>query len=103
MWIARFRDIGSKADAAARWQEAKDAGVPPEDLARYVHVAQQRLLELAQRPEPVDWDAEFSQVQDTDDAGAAWKAAKAAGVEPMELQRLVQLAQKRLRELGVTG
>lgn len=100
VWADRFRDVRSKADAAALWAVAKDAGVSEENLARYVLVAQERLDELHHARL---WDEEFSQVQNTDDAGAAWKAAKAAGVEPMELQRLVHLAQQRLRELGVTG
>lgn len=54
-------------------------------------------------PEVIDWESEFLSVQDNEDASAAWRAAKAAGVDRMELQRLVGLAQQRLRELGVRG
>jgi hypothetical protein len=106
VWLVKFQSVLTKDDAKLWWDLAKDAGVSPEDLARYVAVATERLEELenaAATTLAAGWDAEFARVQNTDDAGAAWKAAKAAGVEPMELQRLVQLAQQRLSELGVTG
>lgn len=60
-------------------------------------------LAPARVPEVIDWDAEFLSVQDSEDASAAWRAAKAEGVSGLELQRLVGLAQQRLRELGVRG
>jgi hypothetical protein len=49
------------------------------------------------------WEGDFQAVTDAAHAGQMWEQARAAGVEPMELQRLVQIAQQRLRELGVKG
>lgn len=81
---------------------------------RHAQVCHDVRVDRANKPKPepwdasllgggyrVDWDSEFSTVQDNDDASAAWLAAKAAGITGPELNRLVQLAQQRLRELGV--
>jgi hypothetical protein len=57
----------------------------------------------AQAPIERDWSAEFSCVTHRDQAGVLWQAAKDAGVDPMELNRLVQLAQSTLRAAGVSG
>lgn len=43
------------------------------------------------------WDQRFSTVTNSAQAGVLWLEAKAAGVEPMELQRLVRLAQDALK------
>ena len=43
------------------------------------------------------WELKFISVHTTEQAGRLWQQAKAAGVEPMELQRLVKLAQDALR------
>lgn len=50
-----------------------------------------------------DWDAHFSGVRSMAMASQAYEAARAADVPPMELQRLVQLAQSALRAAGVMG
>jgi hypothetical protein len=52
---------------------------------------------------PVDWEACFSNVDTKEEASALWRDAKSEGVDRMELQRLVGLAQQRLREPGVSG
>lgn len=56
-------------------------------------------------PEPVadDWEGQFSSVTSKEEASALWRDARSAGVDRMELQRLVGLAQQRLRESGVSG
>lgn len=46
------------------------------------------------------WDAKFSGVTSSADAGRLWEEARAAGVEPAELQRLVRLAQDTLRAMS---
>lgn len=48
----------------------------------------------------VDWEHVFRSVTSNESAGKRWTEAKAAGVEPMELQRLVQIAQSALRVQG---
>lgn len=53
--------------------------------------------------EPKFWDDDFRFVDSVKEAGHLWAEAKADGVPPMELQRLVKLAQDRLRSLGVQG
>ena len=53
------------------------------------------------KPSERDWDASFANVRDTAHAGRLWEAARAAGITGLELNRLVGLAQKTLRELGV--
>jgi len=50
-----------------------------------------------------DWSVKFSGVATIAEAGTLWQEAKDAGVDPMELNRLVQLAQSALRSAGVTG
>lgn len=55
---------------------------------------------LVPTPAARDWDAEFSGVADVAAAGALWEEARAAGVAPMELQRLVALAQSALRSMS---
>jgi hypothetical protein len=52
---------------------------------------------------PVDWEPLFRAVPHKDAASRLWQEAKAAGVDRMERDRLVDLAQQRLRELGVSG
>lgn len=56
-------------------------------------------------PEPFadDWEGQFSSVTSKEAASALWRDARSAGVDRMELQRLVGLAQQRLRESGVSG
>lgn len=49
------------------------------------------------------WADLFNNAQSVEHASELWLSAKAEGVEPMELQRLVGIAQQRLRELGVKG
>lgn len=53
--------------------------------------------------EPMDWDAQFRLVQSSSEASALWLRAKDAGISGVELNRLVGLAQQRIRELGVSG
>jgi len=55
------------------------------------------------RPAERDWDREFSDVRSVREAGVLWQEAKVAGVDPMELNHLVQLAQSTLRAAGVSG
>jgi hypothetical protein len=50
-----------------------------------------------------DWSVKFSGVATIAEAGTLWQEAKDAGIDPMELNRLVQLAQSALRSAGVTG
>ena len=57
----------------------------------------------ASRPAAPDWDSQFAGVRTMADASQAYEEARQAGVEPMELQRLVQLAQSALRAAGVMG
>lgn len=52
---------------------------------------------------PVDWESCFSMVDSKEEASTLWRDARSAGVDRMEIQRLVGLAQQRLRELGVSG
>jgi len=47
-----------------------------------------------------DWQTQFENVASVDAAGALWEAARRCGVPPMELQRLVQIAQTALRVRG---
>jgi hypothetical protein len=55
-------------------------------------------------PTPVlGWDYRFRTIETVEEASELWRGAKADGVDRMELQRLVSLAQQRLRELGVRG
>ena len=55
------------------------------------------------RPEKdTPWDWAFCNVSSVESAGALWEKAKAAGVTGLELNRLVGLAQQRLRELGIS-
>lgn len=108
-WDTEFSEVLSREDAAAVWQKAYDRGVPPEEMARLKELADARLAELAGLPEPVGpmtpelWEQCFSSVESVKEAGAAWEEARNAGVEPLELGRLVGLAQQRLRELGISG
>jgi hypothetical protein len=60
-------------------------------------------LTAVQGPSAPTWEEAFSGVASTTDAGHLWERARAAGVEPMRLQRLVGLAQQRLRELGISS
>lgn len=53
--------------------------------------------------EPWSWEDRFTSVTTSEEASGLWRAAKAEGVSGLELQRLVGLAQQRLRELGVMG
>lgn len=46
-----------------------------------------------------DWDLEFRSVRTSEDASRLWNEARAAGVEPLELQRLVSIAREILRFL----
>jgi hypothetical protein len=59
--------------------------------------------QITSRSTEVDWDREFSRVTHRDQAGKLWVEAKESGVDPMELNRLVQLAQSALRVVGVSG
>lgn len=81
---------------------------------RHAQVCHDVRVDRANKPKPepwdasllgagrkVNWDEEFANVRDTAHAGRLWEAARAAGVTGPELDRLVQLAQQRLRELGV--
>lgn len=49
------------------------------------------------------WDDAFSTVPNVAEAGMLWEKARAAGLTGLELNRLVGLAQDRLRGLGTTG
>jgi hypothetical protein len=53
--------------------------------------------------EPMPWEGLFALVQSKQDASDLWSRAKEAGVDRMELKRLVEIAQQRLRVLGVSG
>lgn len=103
-----FRCVTSKEHAAQLWQEAYDAGVPPEEMERLKELADARLAELAEQPctggrGALSWDVMFSGVGAVGEAGELWEEARAAGVPHQELGRLVGLAQQRLRELGIPG
>ena len=100
-WEERFSCVGSKETAGELWQEAYDAGVPPERMERLKELADARLAELA--PVVDEWSWRFRGVTEVSEAGELWEEARDAGVEPLELNRLVGLAQQRLRELGVSG
>lgn len=56
----------------------------------------------APEKQAMDWEGCFSLVLSVEEAGSWWEKARAAGIEPMELNRLVEMAQHRLRELGVS-
>lgn len=104
-WTVCFSLVESRDQAATWWQKAYDAGVPPEEMEKLKEIADARLKELAA---PVEgerefWERRFSGVSTVASAGVTWEAARAAGVEPLELNRLVSLAQQRLRELGISG
>lgn len=104
-WTEEFANIKNREQAAFLWQEAYDAGVPPEEMERLKETADARLKELAAPVATVEQLREdaFRCVTDVAHAGRLWEAARNAGVEPMELNRLVGLAQQRLRELEVSG
>lgn len=53
--------------------------------------------------EPMSWERLFREVRSNLEAADLWRRAKGEGVDRMELQRLVGLAQQGLRELGVSG
>lgn len=53
-------------------------------------------------PKPIPWEAYFSTVSTKEEASSYWQQARAAGVDRMELARLVGLAQQRLRERGIS-
>jgi hypothetical protein len=55
------------------------------------------------QPDLRSWEEHFSAVTDVPQAGALWQRAKDAGVEPLRLNALVQLAQSALRKLGVSS
>lgn len=63
--------------------------------------AELKAPECAGRPVTVEWRGAFSRVTNRADAFALWEEATAAGVGPAELDLLVEMAQQRLRELGV--
>lgn len=48
------------------------------------------------------WEATFLAVTSKEQASSLWVSARQAGVTGLELNRLVEMAQKRLRELGVS-
>ena len=52
--------------------------------------------------EPPSWEEQFRSVRTLQEASNLYATAR-RDVERMELQRLVQLAQQALRELGVRG
>lgn len=58
--------------------------------------------ECAGQPVTVKWRGAFSRVTSQADAFALWEEATAAGVGPAELDLLVEMAQQRLRELGIS-
>src|SRR5687768_5319069 len=58
---------------------------------------------LLPTPAETDWESMFLAVPTKEAASHLWREAKADGVAGLELQRLVGLAQQRLRELGVSG
>jgi hypothetical protein len=66
---------------------------PPENLA----------VQIRPTVGAPSWERQFSNVDTKEEASALWRDAKSEGVDRMELQRLVGLAQQRLRELGVSG
>lgn len=51
----------------------------------------------------VHWDMAFRTVENVAQASTMWEKARAAGITGLELNRLVGLAQQRLRELGISG
>lgn len=54
-------------------------------------------------PTPIPWESYFSTVTTKEEASSYWQQARAEGVDRMELQRLVGLAQQRLRERGISA
>ena len=46
-----------------------------------------------------DWESEFAAVRSSEAAGRLWSEARSAGVDRLELQRLVSIAQAALRSL----
>lgn len=53
--------------------------------------------------EPWSWEDRFAEVELPEQASELWQQARAEGVDRMELQRLVGIAQTKLRSLGVRG
>lgn len=102
-WRSAFSTVVSKGDAAQLWQAAYDAGVPPEEMERLKGLADARLAELDSYVTQPKWEWSFGNVSSVESAGDLWERARKAGVEPLELGRLVGLAQQRLRELGISG
>lgn len=103
-WELLFSTIKHEAEAGKLWERARDAGVESMELARLVELARKRLRELESAAEPVvespvGWESLFRNVKDSAHAGELWENARNEGVAPMELNRLVQLAQQRLSEL----
>ena len=91
-------DIGDPMVMAAAQQSAFAREWRKRSKARKgaLHSAYEAPTAVAEGP---DWDSMFGAVTDGPTANNLWRMAKAAGVAPMELQRLVGIARDRLRQL----
>ena len=94
------RDDGRPAECSLHWVNLADPDVM--EAARQSAFARRwrkkkGLHTAYTRDVASSWEQRFSTVTSSAQAGSLWLEAKAAGVEPMELQRLVRLAQDELK------
>jgi len=82
------------------WGDGPAPLAPPEPVIDFTGDWEVRASVTPVPPAAWSWEDGFSRVTTSDQASALWRQAKAAGVDRMELQRLVALAQQRLRKLG---
>jgi hypothetical protein len=91
-WEADFSLVTTQEQAEALYQEARDAGMPAEDLEHCSRVAQAVLGVRAPAPEEHDWQVLFCAVQDRDEAVALWGRAQSAGVAAEDMAVLGAIA-----------
>ena len=96
--------VGPDAGTCTLLRVDLDSGRAHAELCHAVRSGGKGKAEAFFLPQPA-WDERFAQVTTNQHAADLWKQAKAEGVEPMELQRLVGVAQRALStvDTGRTG
>lgn len=95
-WAGSCRAL--RADLKEGWEHAE---LCYRAIARRERLKDMPLFDGTEFDVPAeDWDRLFSSVGSSEDASWLWRQAKNAGVERMELQRLVGIAQRTLAALG---
>lgn len=108
-WTVRLRKVSLDrgrqwAELCAHVKEERTAGPKWEDWDGTLDgVGEAPQADPDAPNEELTWGDRFSGVSSGKDAALLWRSAKRAGITGIELNRLVGLAQQRLRELGVSG